>query len=87
MAKIDKIHGIKPMEINEIKTEMEAFIDFFGDGLFEKHEIKDAETLEELAEIIDSHHSQLEMRCNDAQNHLERFKTKMGLNGLTNRHK
>ncbi|MBO9671954.1 MAG: hypothetical protein J7577_00805 [Sphingobacteriaceae bacterium] len=67
------------MKNQEIKKQMKEFRDLFGGGLLEADYIDSCQTKQELAELIDRHSHHIEMMCNDAQNHLERFKNKIGL--------
>jgi hypothetical protein len=70
------------MKLSEIKKQMLEYRDFFGGNLLETEKIKNANSKEELAEIIEIHDSFLESQVNDAQNILSRFKERLGLSNL-----
>lgn len=62
-----------------IKAKMKKFKDFFGGDLLDIELIDSCETKQELADLIDRHSQHIEMMCNDAQSHLDRFKKNIGL--------
>ena len=68
--------------LQEIKLQMLAYIDFFGGSFSDFEKIKNAKSEDELKEIFDDHHDQLEMQCNDAQSSLERFKRSLNFKSL-----
>lgn len=65
--------------MEKIKKEMIEYRDLLGQPLIGSERVKDAETKEELAEIIDEHEEHLEGVVNDTQSALRSFKTKIGL--------
>lgn len=65
--------------LDEIKTELLNYTDFFGGSILDSHLIKSATTKDELREIVDRHNDFLSDQANDAQHSLERFKRKIGL--------
>jgi len=70
------------MGIDQIKTEMKSYRDYFGSSLINAYDIDNCYTKEQLAEIIDAHESFLEAQVTDAQSSLSRFKQKLGLHNL-----
>lgn len=70
------------MDIEQIKRKMISFKDFHGCSFLDHEAIKNAETIEELSEIISEYHKFLEYQVVDAQNHLERFSKSLGLHEL-----
>lgn len=65
--------------MDKIKLQMKKFKDFFGGDLLDIDAIDFCQTKQELADLIDRHSHHIEMMCNDAQSHLDRFKNKIGL--------
>lgn len=68
-----------PEELEEAKTEMKNYIDFFGGSLRNKDEIDGAKSVEDLDAIFSSHHDFLMDMAIDAQTSLEQFKRKLGI--------
>ncbi|MGR3177784.1 MAG: hypothetical protein ACUZ8E_06980 [Candidatus Anammoxibacter sp.] len=67
------------MNIEDIKTEMEDYLDFYGGDLLEASEIDLASTKQELKAIIDHHRDHIESMLSDADNHLDALATRCGL--------
>ena len=74
-----KHEEVKELTIEEVKAEMKKYTDLFGHSLLEASLISKAETLEELAKIIERHHDHIGDCANDAQCSLLRFKERIGL--------
>jgi len=67
------------MEIEEIKSKMLNFQDFFGGQLLYIDDVEDCKSKEELERIIDRHGGHLEDLLSDAKSHLDKFKQKCEL--------
>jgi len=67
------------MTIAEIKTKMLAHRDFYGGDIMQTDEINKAKTKKDLAKVLDSYESHLEMIALDAISHHSRFRKSLGL--------
>ena len=67
------------MNLQQLKNKMIAFRDFYGGDLLMVEEVENAETEQQLAEIIENHRNHIEDMANDAIRHLDRFKSQLGL--------
>lgn len=67
------------MKLEKIKEEMIAYRDFFGGDLINVSEVDNAQTKEELKQIIWRHHSHMEDMLSDAKSHLNHFQNKLGI--------
>lgn len=71
------------MSIEEIKEEMIKWRDFYGGDISDTEEIKNAKNKDELNKIIENHRQLLESMLSDANRHLDNFKQKIGLSGIS----
>jgi hypothetical protein len=62
------------MKIEKIKEKMIAYRDFYGCDLLGLDRIEQAETKDDLKEIIDEHESFIEDMLSDAKSHLSHFR-------------
>lgn len=67
------------MNLDEIKTKMQEYRDYYGSPLIGSDYIKNCQTEDELIEILDYHEQFIEAQCNEAQNGVSRFKRDLGL--------
>lgn len=70
------------MTVEEIKTKMLKWIDFYGGDLLYVDEIKSAKTKQELEQILERHRDFMEGMLLDACSHLDRFKESLGLDAM-----
>jgi len=71
------------MTIEQAKQKIRGYRDFFGYDIIYQQEIEEATTFEELCEILTYYDKHIEDMCNDAQNHLSRFRKELGIDDLT----
>jgi len=67
------------MTIQQIKTEMKQYRDFYGGELLDSEQIDKATSKEELEKIVEDHRNHMEDMLSDAMSHLDRFKRKIGI--------
>lgn len=65
--------------LEEIKSKMKAYRDFYGGDLISSSEIEDCKTEKDLCKLIDLHASFLENQYTDALSHLDRFRQTLGI--------
>lgn len=67
------------LTLDEIKSKMIDWRDFYGGQLLDIEAVKKANTKEELIEIIEEHSQHIEAMETDAQGHLSKFQKEIGL--------
>jgi len=70
---------INMKKLEEIKSRMKSFTDFYGGDLLDISDIEACETKSELADIIERHRDHMECMLCDANSHLNSFKREIGL--------
>ena len=68
------------MRLSEIKKEMLAWEDHYGQDIHYTDEIKSAKNKNELSEVFDRYRRYLEDQNNDAIRGMEEFQRSLGLN-------